>query len=197
MDGDMIEKNNASEEKLRQAFKYFNRFMLMIWRLGLGKWLNAWPKVGGRIMVITHTGRKSGRQYRTPVNYAIVEGEVYCTAGFGEISDWYRNIMANPNVEIWLPQGWWSGVVEEVVDHETRLLLLREVLIGSGFASFTAGINPYTISDGELEKTTAEYKLLRIQRTQPCTGENGPGDLSWVWPLATFLLLVRLYHKKK
>jgi hypothetical protein len=50
------------------------------------------------------------------VNYAIVDGEVYCTAGFGAVSDWYRNIRTNPEVEVWLPDGWWAGVAEEVTD---------------------------------------------------------------------------------
>ena len=66
--------------------------------------------LSGQIMVLTHTGRKSGLRRRTPVNYALVDGEVYCTAGFGQISDWYRNILANPQVEVWLPDGWWAGV---------------------------------------------------------------------------------------
>jgi len=35
--------------------------------------------------VITHTGRKTGRKRRTPVNYAVVRDDVYCTAGFGHI----------------------------------------------------------------------------------------------------------------
>jgi hypothetical protein len=72
-----------TEERLRQGFKHFNRFMMLMWRLGLGPWVNAWPEVGGRIMVITHTGRKTGIRRRTPVNYTIADGEVYCTSGFG------------------------------------------------------------------------------------------------------------------
>ena len=70
--------------------------MLLMWRFGLGTWLNVWPSVIGQIMVLTHTGRKSGLKRHTPVNYALVEGEIYCTAGYGRGSDWYRNIEANP-----------------------------------------------------------------------------------------------------
>ena len=125
--------------KMRQGFKYFNKFMLLMWRLGLGKWVNFWPEVGGQIMVLTHTGRKTGLKRQTPVNYALVEGELYCTAGFGQLADWYRNIMAEPRVEVWLPDGWWTGLAEEVTDART--------------------------------------------------GPDGPGDLAWVWPLATLVLL--------
>jgi deazaflavin-dependent oxidoreductase (nitroreductase family) len=176
-------------KKLQVGFRYFNRFMVLMWRLGLGPWINFWPKVIGRILVITHVGRKSGLKRRTPANYAIIDGDVFCMAGFGRISDWYRNIKANPNVEVWMPDGWWQGVAEEVTDPEKRLRLLRQVLIASGFAAFAVGINPYRITDQELETITGEYRLLRIQRTAERTGRDGPGDLAWVWPLATMLLL--------
>ena len=90
------------ENRMRKGFKYFNRFMLLLWRLGLGVLVNVWPQVGGRIMVMTQTGRKTGLRRRTPLNYAEIDGELYCTAGFGAISDWVRNVSANPEVEVWL-----------------------------------------------------------------------------------------------
>ncbi len=185
----MGEMSLETAQKLQVGFRYFNRFMLLMWRLGLGPWINFWPKVIGRILVITHVGRKSGLKRRTPANYALIDGDIYCMAGFGRISDWYRNIKANPNVEVWLPDGWWEGMAEEVTAPEERLRLLRQVLVASGFAAFAEGINPYRITDQELEAISGEYRLLRIRRTAERTGQDGPGDLAWVWPLATMLLL--------
>ena len=177
------------EEQLRQGFKYFNRFMLFMWRLGLGPLLNKGPSLAGRYMVITHMGRKSGIKRRTPVNYALVDDEIYCTAGFGSGSDWYRNIIANPQVEVWLPDGWWAGSAEEVTHPEARLPLLREVLIGSGFAALAAGVDPGKMTDEELDAATKEYRLIRIRRVAARTGKDGPGDLAWVWPLLVMVLL--------
>lgn len=149
-------------------------------------------------MVITHTGRKTGIRRHTPVNYTIADGEVYCTAGFGSKSDWYRNIMANPEVEIWLPEGWWAGAAEAVTDPDTRIPLLRQVLIDSGFAARAAGIDPVGMTNAELEAATTDYRLIHIRRTEACTGRGGPGDLAWVWPLATMILvpLVLLRRRK-
>jgi deazaflavin-dependent oxidoreductase (nitroreductase family) len=185
------------EQELRQGFKYFNRFMLLMWRLGLGRWINAWPEVGGRIMVITHTGRKTGVRRRTPVNYTVANGDIFCTAGFGGISDWYRNIVADPQVEVWLPEGWWAGIAEEVLDDQLRLPLLRQVLIDSGFAARAAGLDPMAMSNSELEAATAKYRLIRIRRAAARTGRGGPGDLAWVWPLATFILLPLVLFRRK
>lgn len=185
------------EKTLQHAFKYFNKFMLLMWRLGWGPWINSSPKIGGRIMVITHIGRKSGQRRRTPVNYALVDGDVYCTAGFGQVSDWYRNLKTHPEVEIWLPDGWWQGVAEEITDPERRLPLLRSVLQNSGFAAYAAGIDPYQISDEQLAQLCASYRLVRIRRTAACTGPGGPGDLGWVWPVATFLLLPLAFRRRR
>jgi deazaflavin-dependent oxidoreductase (nitroreductase family) len=185
------------EEGLRQGFKQFNRFMLLMWRLGLGRWINIWPAVGGRIMVITHTGRKTGIKRHTPVNYTIADGEVYCTAAFGSRADWYRNIVANPDVEVWLPDGWWAGVAEEVRDGGTRVPLLRQILIDTGFAARAAGIDPVTTTNEELDAETADYRLIHIRRTEARTGPNGPGELAWVWPLATMILLPIVFFRRK
>jgi len=189
--------NPQGTETLRQLFKRFNRFMLLMWRLGLGKWINFWPEKAGRIMVLTHTGRKSGSRYHTPVNYAEVDGVIYCTAGFGSRSDWAQNIQMNPEVEVWLPEGWWSAVVEPADDDENRLALLRKVLIASGFAAHAAGIDPHTVDDRELAEMVEDYCLFRIRRTEALTGSDGPGDLNWVWPLTSMALLFVLLFRPR
>lgn len=154
-------------EPMRKFFKkILNPFMLSMWRVGDGKMLNFWPKVVGRYLVICHVGRKSGRLYRTPVNYAEVDGEVYCTAGYGPRSDWFRNLMAHPETEIWLVNGHWRAKAELVEQPQLRLARLRQVLIGSGFATFAAGINPYRISDVELEKKAQDYRLVHLRRME-------------------------------
>jgi deazaflavin-dependent oxidoreductase (nitroreductase family) len=169
------------EESLRHGFRYLNRFMLLLWRLGLGGWLNAYPKSAGQFMVIVHTGRKSGLRRYNPVNFARIDGDIYCSAGFGSVSDWYRNILAQPNVEIWLPDGRWHAVAEEVTGSASALEKLRQVLIASGFAARLVGINAHTMPDERLAAATDKYRLIRLRLLDPAAGANGPGDLQWVW----------------
>ena len=195
-------------DDLRYVFKYLNSFMLLMWRLGLGPWLNSWPEGFGQIMVISHKGRKTNIKRCTPVNYAIVDEIIYCTAGFGPKSDWYRNIIANPEVEVWFCRGffkreeWWAGIADVVSDPDLRLPLLRKVIIASGFASRLAGLNPYKMTQEEFAHATEKYQLLRIKLTKALTGQGGPGELSWIWPnlsvtLLFYILLLRLLRKKK
>ena len=179
--------DEVTAKRLKAAFRYLNRFMVSMWRLGLGRWVNAWPDGSGRIFVLGHTGRRTGRRLWTPLNYAMVDGQLYCTAGFGATSDWYRNVMAEPRVEVWPPGERWAGLVEEVSDHPEHIRLLREVLVASGFAARAAGIDPRRMNDEELAASTASYPLLRVRRTAgagPLPANPRPGDLSWVWAVA-------------
>lgn len=185
-----------NENLLRNLFKYLNKFMVLLWKLGLGKFLNIWAKVFGRFLVITHYGRKTGKKYLTPVNYSTVNGEIYCTSGFGVQSDWYKNLMRNPEIEVWLTEGWWRAQAEDVSGPPDRNDIMREVMIGSGFASPMFGIHPLTIDDDTLALETKDYRLIRINRVAEKTGNNGPGEYAWFWQITTAILFLLLLTKK-
>ena len=186
-----------TENRLRRGFKVFNCFMVGLWRLGLGGWVNFSPRVGGQILVITHKGRHSRKQYRTPVNYAVVNDEIYCTAGFGSKADWYRNVLANPQVELWMPDGWWVGTAEDASSHPQAKEILRQVLIASGFVSRLFDLDPRTMQPEELDELLNTYRIMRLRPRAARTGKDGPGELAWVWPLTTFLLLFVVLFKQK
>jgi deazaflavin-dependent oxidoreductase (nitroreductase family) len=183
---------------LRKGFRWLNRYMVLHWRLGLGPVGNR-ADLTGCIMVLVHTGRKSGRIRRTPVNYAIMGGDIFCVAGFGQVSDWYRNLVVNPAVEVWLPSGWYAGVATERADlpDAERARILRQVLINSGFAARLAGIDAAHMDDDEVLAATTGYRLVGIRCTEARTGSGGPGDLAWVWPLATLGLMIVLWLRSR
>ena len=151
-------------DSLRKTFHRMNRFMVFMWKIGLGKAINIWPAGFGRIMVIKHRGRKSGKVYLTPVNYATIDGEIYCIAGFGSISDWYRNMLVYPRVELWLPEGKDIFCAEDISQSPNRLFLLRQVIIASGFAGPLLGIDPKKLNDEELQTVSKNYRLVHFQR---------------------------------
>jgi len=191
-----MELSRISEERLRTSFKAFNNFMILLWRLGLGSWGNG-TKFGGSLMVIKHRGRKTGLPRLTPVNYATIDGDIYCTSGFGITADWYHNIQSNPEVEVWLPDSRWAGVAEDVTDAEDRVEILRRVITASGFAGPLFGANPKKLTDDDFEALLDSYRLIRVQRAEALTGPGGPGDLAWIWPLTTFVLLWMLSRRRR
>jgi deazaflavin-dependent oxidoreductase (nitroreductase family) len=44
--------------------------------------------------VLIHHGRKSGTEYRTPVAVSVRDGSLTVPIGYGEESDWLRNLLA-------------------------------------------------------------------------------------------------------
>jgi deazaflavin-dependent oxidoreductase (nitroreductase family) len=70
------------------------RAPLVLYRLGLG------GLIGKSTLVLTTTGRRTGRPRSTPVNYWEAGGVFYVIAGSGTHADWYRNLIARPEVEV-------------------------------------------------------------------------------------------------
>ena len=74
--------------------------------------------LGKFILLLRHTGRKSGRQYATPLQYEQID-ENYCVgAGRGTQADWFRNVQANPRVEVWVGRRRFKALAEAVTDPE-------------------------------------------------------------------------------
>jgi deazaflavin-dependent oxidoreductase (nitroreductase family) len=55
--------------------------------------------LGQAMMIITHTGRKSGRQYSTPIGY-LRDGDSVLGFNVGGGSQWYKNLKQNPVVTL-------------------------------------------------------------------------------------------------
>jgi len=73
------------------------RAPIWLYRLGLGGLL------GERFVLLNHVGRKSGQPRQAVLEVVFHDpetGAYLVAAGFGEKSDWYKNVMAHPQVSI-------------------------------------------------------------------------------------------------
>jgi deazaflavin-dependent oxidoreductase (nitroreductase family) len=83
------------------------RFPIWLYRVGLGGLL------GTRFLMLTHTGRKSGKKRHTVLEVVRYEkaGPIFTVAvGFGPESDWFKNIHKNPNVIVQCGRKHWEMV---------------------------------------------------------------------------------------
>jgi len=79
---------------------------LLRWLLDLPRWLYrlrlGWL-LGHRFLLLTHRGRRSGRVHRTVLEVAAFDpgtGESIVASGWGQRTQWYRNLEAAPALEI-------------------------------------------------------------------------------------------------
>jgi deazaflavin-dependent oxidoreductase (nitroreductase family) len=97
------------------------RAPIWFYRLGLGGLL------GGRFVLLNHIGRKSGlpRQAVLEVVYYYKDTGAYVVAsGFGEKSDWYQNVIANPKVTIQVGRNRMAARAERLPLDQTVEVLL-------------------------------------------------------------------------
>jgi len=174
---------------VRQILKFVNTFfMIPLFRLGLGAFVG--NPITGYIMVLRTVGRKTGKARYFPVNYAIVNGDIYCMVGFGKGTHWYRNIQSQPNIEIITPSGPLAGGAEDVTGTGEYLSIMRQLLKNSGFVGLMAGMNPFSMSDSELREKTKDYPLVRIRPTGVGSGAGDAGG--WLWILMLVVTVVVL-----
>ena len=175
---------------LRYVFWLLNKFfMVPIFRLGIGPFFG--NPIWGYMMVLKTTGRKSGKTRYSPVNYAILNGNIYCMAGWGQVADWYRNLLLSPQIEMILPGRALAGIAEEVNGSTERITALRKVLKAGGFAGFMLGFNPYTASDEKLAEKTKGVPLIRIKPCGIGSGASDPGGWLWI-PIVISMVLLAL-----
>ncbi|MBI2887344.1 MAG: nitroreductase family deazaflavin-dependent oxidoreductase [Chloroflexi bacterium] len=77
-------------------------------------------------LYLTTTGRATGLRRRVELWYALEQGQVYLLAGareHGGGSNWYRNGLADPRVEVEIGGGRWQGAFEPLGEGETERLL--------------------------------------------------------------------------
>jgi len=73
---------------------------------------------GRLVLLLTTEGRKSGLPRVTPLQYEEMEGKIVIASARGTKSDWYRNILVNPNVTVRVKSREFNGLAEPVENPE-------------------------------------------------------------------------------
>jgi deazaflavin-dependent oxidoreductase (nitroreductase family) len=175
---------------IRRLFSIFNKFfMIPVFRLGLGSLIG--NPFTGYMVVLKTIGHKTGKTRYTPVNYTIWNGSVYCLAGAGKVAHWYRNLTANPAVDLLLPRGAVAAEASEVTDREEKIVAVRQILKKGGFAGFFLGFNPYRAGDEKIHAAIEGIPVIRFQPTGLASGPADGGGWFWVpvWGILIWLIL--------
>lgn len=116
----------------------------------------------GQIMVLRFKGRKTGRTRYAPVNYAVIDGKIYCYQGKRLKGQWYLSLMADPKVEALLPRGPISGFSERVTVSRERVDSMRQILKNSGLGGLIHGFDPRTAPDDLILEKIEGINVVRI-----------------------------------
>jgi deazaflavin-dependent oxidoreductase (nitroreductase family) len=95
--------------------------------------------MGTPVLLLTHTGRRSGRRITTPLQY-ISDGEnfvlIASNAGHTFHPQWYLNLKADPDAEVQIKSDVRKVRAEEVAGEERDRLWQKAVDQYSGYADY-------------------------------------------------------------
>ncbi len=93
-----------------QKMKNIQKIHRVLYAIGLGS------LVGKIILLLTTTGRRSGKKRVTPLQYEEINGTYYLGAARGMQADWVRNILVDPCVEVRVKNHRFIANAEVIID---------------------------------------------------------------------------------
>ena len=101
-------------------------------------------KIGGRfegrpVLLLTTTGAKSGRPHTTPMMYLELDDHLYVFASKGGAPtnpDWYRNLVANPDVIVELGTDRFDATATPLAGDERDRVYARQVELYPQFGEY-------------------------------------------------------------
>ncbi len=94
----------------------------ILYAVGLG------PVIGKMILLLTTSGRKTGKKRVTPLQYEEIDGKIYAGSALGQKADWVVNIQNNPRVEVRVKSKIFLGRAELIADTKQITDFLEERL---------------------------------------------------------------------
>jgi deazaflavin-dependent oxidoreductase (nitroreductase family) len=106
------------------VFRWLFKTPVFFYRIGI-------PIFSGFVLLLTTTGRKTGKARQTPLEYRL-ERETGCyiiMAGWGGKTDWYRNARANPNVQVQVGRRKFRAVAEPLSEEDVAAWLMQVIRV--------------------------------------------------------------------
>jgi len=113
---------------MKKLFKFFNGLQVSMYRFSKGLLGGYMP--GFRVLLLTTTGRKSGKAYTTPLGRFDQDGGyVIVASNSGRLNQpaWYLNLKSNPQVTVQLMDKVMPATAE-VLSGEARARAWRQVI---------------------------------------------------------------------
>lgn len=182
----------AGSRRMHAAFLALNRWLVVpLVRAGLGAW--AGTPVGGYVLLLRTRGRRSGAVREAPLSYLVADGAAWVCAGFGERTQWYRNVLADPRVEVVLPGRAVACLARDERDPAVRTRMLPRLVRAVGVPGMLGGVRLGASDDAIL----AAYAWVPLVSLRPLgdplvAGPDDPGGTAWIWRQAVVVGLAAM-----
>jgi deazaflavin-dependent oxidoreductase (nitroreductase family) len=177
-------------DPVRRTFRVGNRAIVPALNAGLGVVIS--NPLTGHLFVLRMRGRRTGRSRQVPLGYVIIDGDIYCVAGWGRRTNWLANIAADPRVEAVLPGRTVRGVATVVTDPIEWARAYRRLIRSFGLLGRSVLGDVSRLDDRELFAQHGALPVVRIHPTGVVPGAFDPGGRGWLAILAIEIELALL-----
>jgi deazaflavin-dependent oxidoreductase (nitroreductase family) len=148
-------------QTIYHRMKALNARMAANYRRGIGP--------TGMVLLLTTTGRRSGLARVTPLQFEEVGGKYYIASARGVDADWFKNILAHPQVHVQVGGREFAAAAEPVTDPGRiadflELRLRRHPLMVRLIMHLADGL-PLRFSRPDLERLAAGKALVILTPT--------------------------------
>lgn len=186
---------------LRKVFLVLNRRVAApLLHAGGGPLLTT--PVAGSILLLRTTGRISGLVREAPLGYAVIDGRVVVCAGYGRSAHWFRNALADPQVEVLLPGALIAGRAAEITDPDERRAAFRALVVSMGVIGRLTLGDLRGRTDGEVDVLAEAFPILAITPIAVRPGPFDPGGIGTrintaLWVLLGAGLVITLRRRRR
>lgn len=170
-------------EPLRRLFLVLNRWVTApAIRAGLGPLLVS--PFGGSMLVLRTRGRRTGMIREAPLGYTLVDGAIVVVAGYGRAAHWFRNLEADPAVEVALPGAVVAGRAVEITDPAEWERAFRQLIADLGVIGGLTVPDLASASPARIGELRAAFPVVRVEVDAVRSGPYDPGGRFWILPAA-------------
>jgi deazaflavin-dependent oxidoreductase (nitroreductase family) len=121
---------------------------------------------GGHLVLVEHTGRRTGKRYRTPLEVVGRDpsGALTVVSAFGGHADWYRNLLAQPDTRVIIRGRVVPAAAEAITVSEGSAVMLRYARRHRRLARRILGLLGYDIdgTDADFLEVGSRLRFLRL-----------------------------------
>jgi deazaflavin-dependent oxidoreductase (nitroreductase family) len=151
-------------------FKRLFKTPIFFYRIGL-------PIFSSFVLLLTTTGRKSGKQRYTPLEYQREKGtgNPVIMAGWGGKTDWRFNVEANPRVHVQIGKESFDAIAEPLSDAEIVTRLKKTISINPNSTKIWSRWAGETVSLDDptsIERAAKYFPCFRLKPINNYSGSN-------------------------
>jgi deazaflavin-dependent oxidoreductase (nitroreductase family) len=128
--------------------------------------------LSGQLILITYTGKKSGKKHTLPVQYAESHDELIVAAGYHQYKKWWRNLLQQSTINVCYRGKWFEAIAEAFhgnVEEIAPLLpdYLKRFPASARIRGFTLDSSGNVEDSRKLREAAKEIVMVRIRTMTP------------------------------